>query len=200
MSLNHSENEFWLGLTGVFFKGFSLFSLYYVEVPSTPQRTTSMGQLCFKVSCKFSEWPSSELLPPLPRHVYQRSNCSAVSTKRQILTARRCLPSSGDRLAPHGLFLRAASVPPSPTGFATHLGSVECGLSSTELNSCIFIVVEGTWALLPPTCRSGAPSLRADAAWAGTRLFSWVVWSISGATTLQYCCPMRLVKVGTEPC
>lgn len=76
-----------------FVKSFSLFLLYYVEAPSAPQRTTCRGQPCFKVSCKFSEWPSSGPLPPLSPHVYQRSNCrevKAVSAKRQILTARRC--------------------------------------------------------------------------------------------------------------
>lgn len=127
-----------------FVKGFSLFSLYYVEAPSTPHRTTCRGQPCFKVSCKFSEWPASRPLPPLSPRVYRRSNCPAVSAKRQILAARRCLPSSGDHLAPQCLLLRAAPVPPPPAGSAIRLGSVQHGLSSTKLNSCIFIIVEGT--------------------------------------------------------
>lgn len=42
-----------------FVKGFPLFSLCYVEAPSTPQKTTCKGQPCFKVRCKFSEWFSS---------------------------------------------------------------------------------------------------------------------------------------------
>lgn len=127
-----------------------------MEAPSTPQRTTCRGQPCFKVSHNFLEWPSSGPLPPLSSHVYQRSNCPVASTTRQILTARRCLPSSGNHLVPQCFLLRAAPVPPPPTDSAMRLGSVESGPSSTKLNSCIFIIVEGTWVLLPPTLAYGS--------------------------------------------
>lgn len=53
-----------------FVKRFSLFPLYYMEDQSTLRRTTCNGQPCFKVSCKFSEWPSRGCLPPLSPHVY----------------------------------------------------------------------------------------------------------------------------------
>lgn len=114
-----------------FVKGFPLFSWCYVEPPSIPQKTTCRGLLCFKVRCKSSEWFSSGHLPPLSPHVYWINNCPAVSSKRQILTTKSCLPSFGDHFSPL-LLLRASSVFHHSTSSKIWLGSVECGLGSNK--------------------------------------------------------------------
>lgn len=168
-----------------------------MEAPSTPQRDNHV----LRSAVNFQNGlPVGLFLHYL--HMSIREVIAQLSPQRQILAARRCSPSSGDHLAPQCLLLRTAPVPPPPAASAICLGSVERGLSSTKLNSCIFIIIESTWALLPPTFawRSVVPALRAAGTWAGTGMFSLVVWSITGTTPLLCCWAVGLVKVETEPC
>lgn len=95
-----------------FVKGFPLFSRCYVEPPFIPQKTPCRGQLCSKVRCKSSEWFSSGPVPPLSPHVYWINNCPAVSSKRQILTTKNCLPSFGDHFSSLFASLLFFSLPP----------------------------------------------------------------------------------------
>lgn len=138
VTLDHSQNGFWLGLTGSLSKAFLCFHCTMRRLHPHLRGQYAGDNLVLRSAVNFQNGlPAGPFIYYLHTSINQRSNCPAVSAKRQILAGRRCLPSSGDHLASWCLLLRAAPVPPPPAGSAIHLVSVKHGPSSTKLNNCI---------------------------------------------------------------